>query len=133
VKRALLACLLLVLGVCESAAAQDRPGSAPRDTLPWNEADFGWTTFRFGAGLLVDYAAFAQDDDSKEQVRLNPGFKLRDARVLFRGRFRGRRGITWQTGIMYDEPTNTLRFRQTGFMFPLDGDWGRIFIGRKSR
>jgi phosphate-selective porin OprO/OprP len=124
----LLACVIL-LSLSQSGLAQASPGAAA-DTLAWNEFDLWFSTFRFGGGLLTDYATFGQNQESKEQVDPSPGFRLRDVRLLFRGRFRGNWGATWQIGVMFDEPTNTLRFRQTGFMLPLPEPWGRVFIGR---
>jgi phosphate-selective porin OprO/OprP len=119
----------MLLGLSRSGLAQARP-DATADTLNWNEFDLGFTTFRFGANLMIDYATFGQSEASKEQIVLNPGFRLRDVRLMFRGRFRGDWGATWQVSVMFDEPTNTLRFRQTGFTLPLPEPWGRIFIGR---
>src|SRR5262245_7205692 len=71
---------------------------------PWNELDFGFTTFKFGAGLLYEYGAFDQDAEAKEQAEIGDytvenNAKLRDFRVLFSGQFPTKRTITWKTGI----------------------------------
>ena len=59
-------------------------------------------TLRVGGGFLVDYATYAQDDASKEQMDLEPGFKIRDSRLLISGRIKTKRRITYQAGFMYD-------------------------------
>jgi phosphate-selective porin OprO/OprP len=123
---------LLALGVLapSALAAQDGDGPAEEDTLAFTAFDLGFTTLHYGMGMLIDFATYGQDAISRDQVDIEPGFVLRDLRVLFRGQFRGGPGIAWQTGIMYDKPTNTLRFRMTGLRFPLPGRAGTIFVGR---
>jgi len=101
-----------------------------RNLIPRPEFDWGFTTFRIGAGLLVDFATYAQDAASREQITLEPEVKVRDARLLFNGRFRTRRPITWQTGLMYDGPTDSWFLRQTGIMVAVPELWGHFFIGR---
>ena len=44
----------------------------------------------------------SQDAASKSQVTVGSGFKVRDSRLLFRGRFNTKRPITWNAGFMYD-------------------------------
>src|SRR5881394_700778 len=53
-----------------------------RRMVKWNEFDGPILSLRVGAGLLVDYAGYAQDDASKEQMTLEPGWKLRDSRFV---------------------------------------------------
>jgi hypothetical protein len=47
-------------------AGDDEAGEPARKLVSWNEFDLKFTTFRFGAGFLYDFAAFAQDAASKE-------------------------------------------------------------------
>src|SRR5690349_15338420 len=84
--RAWLAIFGLALGTATPALAQT---SAAADTLPFNEFDFGFTTLAYGMGLLVDFGTAVQDSASRAEANVETGWKLRDARVLLRGRFRG--------------------------------------------
>jgi hypothetical protein len=43
-------------------------------------------TIRAGVAFLYDFAAFAQDAASKEQIAMLPGKKVRDVRFLTGGR-----------------------------------------------
>ena len=102
----------------------------PRNLIPNLQWDLGFTTLRIGGGFLVDVSTFAQDDESKEQVELDPGVSIRDFRLLMNGRFPFKRKITWQTGLMYDGQNDTWLVRQTGFMVNVPELWGNFFIGR---
>jgi phosphate-selective porin OprO/OprP len=94
----------------------------------WN---LGFTTVYVGAGLLFDVAAYSQDSASKEQFpNLNPEFKLRDARILFGGRFKTKRSFTWQAGVMYDAVTDKGLVRQTGLMLAVPEIYSYFFLGR---
>ena len=44
---------------------------------PWNEFDLGFTTFKFGAGLLYEYGAFSQDEEAKQQAEIG-GYVVED-------------------------------------------------------
>ena len=69
--------------------AGEADGERPRRNLfPKTDWDWGFTTFHFGLGSGFDIAWFAQDDDSKEQVTMDPGFKWRDFRFIANGRFK---------------------------------------------
>ena len=87
--------------------------------MNWNEYDGPLFSIRMGGGFLYDYAAYAQDENSEEQIDPSPDGKLRDFRVLFRGassssgrrlergnhvRRRQRRMGVRQTGIMVAVP-----------------------------
>src|SRR5215210_7702859 len=94
-----LALVALASSNARSACAQ-QANSAAQDTTPaagvsageseaepprrrmvnWNEYEGPLFTIRVGAGFLVDYATYAQDDAGKEQVSVEPGFKIRDSR-----------------------------------------------------
>jgi len=141
-----LSWLLTSTGVC---SAQTAPEAAPalldttiaageadaqqpvkRGLAKYNEFDFGWTTFRIGYGFLVDYGTASQDDASKQQVDVDPDFGLRDARLIFKGKFRTKRSLSWTMGIMYDGGTKDWHFRQTGLMIDVPEISSNFFIGR---
>ncbi|HSA55643.1 MAG TPA: porin [Gemmatimonadaceae bacterium] len=111
-------------------AAGESAAEPKRRRLVDNDLDLGFTTFHFGAGYLIDVAAFAQNEASKEQFQLEPAVKVRDARLIFRGRFNTSRPITWQTGLMYDGLTGDWFVRQTGIMVAVPEIWSHFFIGR---
>jgi len=102
-----------------------------RNHLRRPEFDFGFTTFHVGAGFLVDFSSYAQNDESQAQINnMEPGFKVRDTRLMFGGRFKTKRPITWQAGVMYDGKTDSWFVRQTGIMVAVPELWGHVFIGR---
>lgn len=101
-----------------------------RRLVKWNEYDGRYLTFRLGAGFLVDYATYAQDDVSKEQFDLRSEGKVRDFRLILGGRFKTKRPVSWQMGLMYDGPTDSWFVRQTGLMIAVPELWGHLFIGR---
>jgi hypothetical protein len=53
-------------------AGDDEAGQPAFNLVTWNEFDLKFTTFRFGAGFLYDFAAFAQDAASKKQIGVQP-------------------------------------------------------------
>ena len=109
----------------------DPEADPPRRRLVrWNEYEGPFFTLRVGAGFLVDYATYAQDDASKTQVDLAPGFKVRDSRLVLTGRFKTRRQITYQAGLMYDGNLDEWLVRQTGVIVAVPEVWGHLWIGR---
>jgi len=104
--------------------------SPARSLVKWNEYEGPFFTLRFGGGWLYDYATYSQDDDSKEQIDLTPDGKLRDFRVLFKGKLKFKRPTTWSAGIMYDAANDQWLFRQTGIMVSVPEIHGDIFVGR---
>ena len=58
---------------------------------------------------------------------MEPGFKVRDTRLLFGGRFKTKRPFTWQAGVMYDGKTESWFVRQTGLMVAIPELWGNVF------
>jgi phosphate-selective porin OprO/OprP len=104
--------------------------SPARNLVKWNEYEGPFFTLRFGAGWLYDYATYSQDDDSKEQIELTPDGKLRDFRVLFKGKLKFNRPTTWSAGIMYDAANDKWLFRQTGIMVSVPEIRGDLFVGR---
>lgn len=113
-----------------TASEDDEPLS--RRFIRWNEYQGPHFTLQFGAGLLYDFGSFAQDQDSKRQIAMSPGHKVRDFRLLFRGKLfpRIKRSITWSAGVMYDAQVSAWRMRQTGIMIATPELWGSIFVGR---
>lgn len=55
---------------------------APREMARWNEYRGPHFTAKAGLGFLVDTANYAQDDVSKEQIKMLPDQKLRDFRFI---------------------------------------------------
>ena len=101
-----------------------------RKLVKWNELDGRFATMRFGGGLLYEVATFAQDEESKQQFDLATDHKVRDTRLIFSGRFKFKRPITWKAGVMYDGPTDSWLIRETGIMIAVPELWGNLFIGR---
>ena len=112
-------------------AGDDEVGTPPRKLIDWNEYDGPLFSLQIGGGFLYEYAAYAQDEDSKEQFALHPEPKTRDLRILFRGRLKTDRPTTWSVGIMRDFVANDWTFRQTGFLVDVPEISGQIFIGRQ--
>jgi phosphate-selective porin OprO/OprP len=111
-----------------SAAQSDE--APKRQLVHWNEYRGPHFTIRVGGGFLYEIAAFAQDQQSKEQIPLEFGHKIRDFRILLAGSFPSLKKITWCAGLMYDAPTGSWFVRQTGVMIPVRKLWGNLFIGR---
>ncbi len=98
----------------------------------WNEFDGKWASLRFGGGFLLDSADYWQDAGSRQQFTLEPGSKVRDARVLFKGRLKfPKRKVTWSAGFMYDGANDAWLVRQTGIQIDLPEIAGNVFIGRQ--
>lgn len=114
----------------EIEAGEAEVASPRRKLVRWNELDGPVTTFRFGAGILYEGAWFAQDEASKGQFQLEPEDKVRDFRLLFKGRFKTKRPLTWTCGVMYDGPSSSWFVRETGVMIAVPELWGHFFIGR---
>ncbi len=115
----------------DTAQAGDADAVEPARKLKWNEFDWKYSTFRFGFGFLVDYAAYGQDEESKEQVTLDNGdVGVRDFRLLFKGKLKTKRPISWTMGYMYDGADEEWHFRQTGVQIDFPEWAGRLFVGR---
>jgi phosphate-selective porin OprO/OprP len=114
-------------GVSAGEADADPPR---RRLVKWNEYEGPYFTIRLGAGFLVDYATYAQDEASKAQEDLTPGFKIRDSRLIIGGRIKTKRRITYQAGYMYDGYLDQWFVRQTGVMIAVPELRGHIWIGR---
>jgi phosphate-selective porin OprO/OprP len=112
-------------------AGEDDNVRPRRRLTKWNEYEGPITTVRFGFGLLVDFGTYLQDDESEQQVPdLEPDVGLRDARLLFSGKFQTKRPLSWTIGYMYDSDDEEWRFRQTGIQIGFPELKGDLFIGR---
>lgn len=101
-----------------------------RKLVSWNHYDGRFFTIRVGGGFLIDYGAFAQDNNSKQQFTLTPNWQVRDSRLMLNGRLKFKRPVTWTAGIMYDGYKNQWLVRQTGIMIQVPEIMGYIFVGR---
>jgi phosphate-selective porin OprO and OprP len=113
-----------------AAGESDAQTPVQRGLAKYNHWDLGFTTFRIGYGFLVDFATYAQDDKSKQQVSPEADIGLRDFRFMFKGKFKTERPFSWTAGIMYDGGTKDWHFRQTGIMFDVPEISSSFFIGR---
>ena len=103
-----------------------------RDLVHWNEYRGPHFTIRVGGGFLYDFAAFAQNEESKEQIAMSPGEKVRDSRIIMGGRLPSLKlPTTWCAGIMYDGDLNSWFVRQTGVQFGVPKILSYFFIGRQ--
>src|SRR3954469_13438502 len=107
----------------------------PKRKKTWNEFYFRYTTLRIGVGMLYEFAAYAQDDNSKKQMDslgtpLDPLFKVRDFRILVSGNIKSKRTITWKAGLLYDGPSRSWLMRESGVMVDVPELKGNIFVGR---
>ncbi len=140
--RALLLSVLGLAGSTPAAFAQQPPiplddtmtaaeSDAPaRRLVSFNEFEGPLGSVRIGGGVLIDYAAFEQDEISQQQVDVDTQWKYRDGRVLFSGRLNFARATTWSAGVMYDAANDTWNMRQTGVMVAVPEIWGHLFVGR---
>ena len=101
-----------------------------RRLVKWNEYDGPVSTIRLGFGFLGDFATYSQNEESKQQIAMDPGVELRDFRLILNGRFKTERSITWTLGYMYDGATESWLFRKTGVQIDVPELSGRFFIGR---
>jgi len=103
-----------------------------RRLVRWNEYEGPFFTLRVGGGVLYEGAAYVQDEDSKAQFDLEPEEKVRDARLVLKGRLfpKWKRAVTYSAGFMYDGPSDEFLMRETGIMVAVPELWGHVFIGR---
>ena len=117
----------------DTLEAGEAGGEEPvRRLVHWNEYDGKFFTLRVGGGFLYEYDAFAQDDESKKQLTMHPDDKVRDMRILLKGRlkFFKKRVVTYSIGVMYDAQNEEWVARQTGLMIEVPEIWGHLWIGR---
>lgn len=111
-------------------AGEPGPDAPSRRWTKWNEYDGPISTFRYGYGFLVDFADYSQDDDAKQQVKAKADAGVRDFRLLFKGRFKTARPLSWCIGYMYDGAAKEWRFRKTGLQVGVPELSGNFFVGR---
>ncbi len=111
-------------------ARQSESEDIQRKFTAWNKYEGPLSSLQYGVGALYEYAGYAQDEDSKKQIQLEPQDKLRDFRVLLAGRFGTKREITWKSGLMYDGPSHSWLVRETGVMFAFPEIHSHFFVGR---
>jgi phosphate-selective porin OprO/OprP len=117
----------------ENTIEAEQSSEPPRRRLVrWNEYHGPYFTVRAGAGLLLEVAGSAQDEDSKKQIEMHPDQRLRDFRFILAGKLfpQWKRSVTWSAGIMYDGPNHQWLVRQMGVMVAVPELWGHFFIGR---
>jgi phosphate-selective porin OprO/OprP len=56
----------------------------------WNQFNGPFSTLKIGGGFLYEYGTYVQDEASKEQVEMTPGFRVRDFRVTLSGRVKSK-------------------------------------------
>lgn len=102
-----------------------------RRLVKWNEFEGPFFTLRASAGVILDAGTFAQDAASRDQFgSLGPDWQVRDFRVMFNGRIKTNRKITWCAGFMYDHANDEWFVRQTGIQIALPELKGQVFVGR---
>lgn len=104
--------------------------TARRQLIAWNHYEGPYVTARVGGGFLWDYTAYAQDENSKQQMTLSPTDGVRDFRLLLKGLFPKVKGLSYTIGYMYDGAKKDWFFRQTGLMYEVPALFGGIFVGR---
>jgi len=129
----LLTSFLLTPAILIGQAVDSIPES--KKPLEWNEFDLGFTTLKFGAGFLYEYAGFSQNEEGKEQMDslnlvLENKFKTRDLRFLVSGQIKSKRYISWKLGYMYDGLNEEWLFRETGIIVGVPEISSQFFIGR---
>src|SRR5262249_9736538 len=112
-------------------AGDEELGVPARKLISFNEFNGDRVTFRVVGGFLYEFAAYSENEQSKEQFALFPTPKVRDARIVLKGSFKGtKRTTSWSTGLMWDVPTRKFLVRETGVMLEVPEIWGNVFIGR---
>jgi hypothetical protein len=106
-----------------------------RKLISWNEYHSPYFTIRFGAGLLCEFDAYSQDEQSKEQFSLSPTEKILDFRFLLNGRLfaKWKWSVTWYAGIMRDVPTQSWFVCQTGVMIAVPELWDISLLAEPKR
>jgi phosphate-selective porin OprO/OprP len=108
----------------------DAPDPAPDEKeAEWNEYQGRYFSIRAGGGLLLDYATYSQNDDSEQQMAIDPTGGIRDLRFLVSGHFLWSR-LGYTSGYMYDAKADEWQFRQTGLKLQIPELGGYLFVGR---
>jgi len=111
--------------------AAEADGDLPKSAfVKFNHYDWKRFSIRWGGGFLWDYSAYSQDDDSREQLALEPKGDLRDFRVILKGKLFWPDRLSYTLGYMYDKANEAWRWRQTGLMLKIPEAYGEVFVGR---
>jgi phosphate-selective porin OprO and OprP len=111
-------------------AGESEAEEPKRKLVKFNEYEGPYFTLRVGAGFLYEGAAYSQDAASREQFELKTQGKVRDARLMLKGRFPKLPRLTYTAGIMHDGLNDEWLMRETGLMIAVPELWGHLFIGR---
>ena len=104
--------------------------------LPPNEFNGPYSTFRIGAGYILDASTYVQDDIFKRQmdtanINIDPTVKTRDFRLLGSGVLTTvKRTIAWKFAYMYDGNEKVWMMRESGVTVGVPELKGHIFVGR---
>lgn len=110
-------------------------GAIKTKSLPPNEFEGAYSTFRVGFGYIHDFAAHIQSNTFKEQMDsanldVETKLKLRDFRILASGRLKTKRTLAWKTAFMWDGDKEIWMLRETGLTIGVPELSGHLFIGR---
>lgn len=139
--------LILPLSAVSQEKQENIPDGTEGETLivldssstkkkPWYMVDTRISTFKFGMGVLLEYAAYNPNESMETQLdllngELKPTFDVRDFRFLVSGQLKTKRTISWKAAFMYDGSQDKPWFvRETGVMIATPEIWGHIFLGR---
>lgn len=139
VRYPIVVAVLLLSPAPSTLLAQDTKittDSVPVKGADWNEFDLGFTTLRFGLGIIHEYAAYDQDDEGQAQTdsigsELENQFDWRDVRFIANGRFNTERPFIWKAAIMYDGLEEEWTIRETGLVVGIPELHSEVFIGRQ--
>ncbi len=112
-----------------------RPKDSIVRTLPPNEFEGQFSTFRIGLGYIGDFTTYKTDDVFNKQmdtagITLTPMFQTRDARILGSGVLTTKRSISWKFAYMYDGDEKYWLVRETGITVGLPEIKSHLFVGR---
>jgi phosphate-selective porin OprO and OprP len=79
------------------------------------------------AAFIENMQASSSREDPPE---IETRFKFRDTRFMLSGRIKTKLPILWSAGFMWDAGQRKFLIRQTGFVVPVPGMWGHLWIGR---
>ena len=116
----------------ELTAGDDEVPTPKRNLIKWNHYDGDFFTIRAGGGFLEDFAAYSQDEASKEQFPLFPesGSGMRGSSSVAVSSS----SATLSPGAPEScttRPTEKFLVRQTGVMFTVPEISGYILVGRQ--
>ncbi|HEY6504545.1 MAG TPA: porin [Chitinophagaceae bacterium] len=120
----------------EGLSLEKRSQDSISKKLPPNEFNGPYSTFRIGAGYILDASTFVQDDVFKKQMdsanlKIDPTVQTRDFRILGSGVLTTvKRTIAWKFAYMYDGNEKVWMMRESGITIGVPEMKGHIFVGR---